>query len=165
MDTERTPLPGSELKLGEGERSVSLPPADEKLTVTVQLRRPPNYSGPSAEDLLAGRAKPLSRDEAEKQLRADPADVEAVRSFAKDFDLAVVGENDAARSLKLQGTVSDLERAFGTSLQMSAGKSGHSYVVYRGALSVPKNLSGVVVSVLGMDGRPVARHADGQSGH
>jgi len=49
-----------------------------------------------------------------------------------------------------------MEAAFGTRLRTSE-IAGRNYICYEGALSIPAELEGVIVAVLGLDERPVAR--------
>ena len=60
--------------------------------------------------------------------------------------------NPAARTVKVEGAATDFNRAFGIDLS-----SFGNYVSYSGPITVPESLASVVVAVLGLDNRPVAR--------
>lgn len=158
MENDRVVIPGSELKPQVGERVVSPASGSQELTVTVLLRRNPNASGPSEQDLLSGnyQASQQGQATARAAIAADPADVSAVRSFAEQNGLKIVSEDPESRRVRLEGSVSNLEKAFDVRLQRSASSSGQEFLTYTGAISVPEALGGVVTAVLGLDGRPVA---------
>lgn len=150
MNGRRVDIPGSApLHSGDGERSGVSP--EQQLTATILLRRWPGAAD-VGEQLLAGNFKPISRDAAAEQIGADPKDLQAVESFAQEYGLTVTSANLAARTVKVEGTATDFNRAFGIDLS-----SFGNYVSYSGPITVPESLAGVVVAVLGLDDRPVAR--------
>jgi kumamolisin len=86
---------------------------------------------------------------------ADPADVARVEEFAREYDCAVSGVDLAARTVGFAGTVAQMEQAFGVDL----GIYRVGDLTYRGRVgdvTVPVELAGVVVAVLGLDDRPQA---------
>ena len=87
---------------------------------------------------------------------ADPADIAAVRSFAEQYGLKVVDEDAASRRVRVEGSASTMEKAFGVQLRQAESSSGQQYLSYTGAISVPKAIGGIVTAVLGLDGRPAA---------
>ena len=48
------------------------------------------------------------------------------------------------------------ENAFDVQLKRAETSDGSRYLSYTGAISVPRNLGGVITGVLGLDQRPVA---------
>ena len=155
MDSDRVPIPGSELKPRAGERLVAPVASSEQVALTILLRKP--GSAPSQEQLLSGRYERKSREEAERALTADAADIAAVQKFADDFGLSIVEENPEARRIRVAGNAQHMADAFGVRLSYAEDAEGQRHLTYSGSLSVPKSLSGVVVAVLGFDRRPVAR--------
>lgn len=150
MNGRRVEIPGSApLHSGDGERSGVSP--GEQLTATILLRRRPGAVD-IGEQLLSGSFKPISRDAAAEQMGADPQDLQAVESFARGCGLTVTSANPAARTVKVEGTATDFNRAFGINLS-----SFGNYVGYSGPLTVPESLAGIIIAVLGLDNRPVAR--------
>jgi kumamolisin len=133
MADERTPVPGSAPVHASAAHFTAAPP-NEILDVTIMLRRP--YP-----DAMA----------------ADPNDLAAVANFVSSYGLQVVAENPDARTIKAEGTATQMEAAFGVSLKVSSGTAGQEFVTYQGPLTVPKQLDGVVVAVLGLDRRPMAK--------
>jgi kumamolisin len=148
----RTVLSGSEkASLGEpgGEQAFS---SRARITVSVIVRRKTPLD-PSA----AKGEKRIPRSEFNDSHAADPAAVELVQRFAEEFDLEVERGTPAPgrRTMKLTGTVADMQRAFGVSLvQKTIG--GMSYRVREGSIHLPAELQGYVVAVLGLDNRPQA---------
>ncbi|MBV9085355.1 MAG: hypothetical protein JOZ62_21985 [Acidobacteriaceae bacterium] len=156
MNDDRVPLPGSELKLRVGERLAGDPPSSQTVDVTVLLRK--RRDAPSEEELLSGRYHSGARPQAEQALAASPNDIAAVRAFANQYGLKIIEESAQTRRIHLEGTVQQIAAAFGVHLAYAQDSEGHQYLTYNGSISVPKSLAGIVVAVLGLDQRPVARH-------
>ncbi len=110
MNGGRVEIPGSApLHSGDGERSGVSP--GQQLTATILLRRRPGAAD-TGEQLLSGSFEPISRDAAAEQIGADPQDLQAVESFAREYGLTITSVNPAARTVKVEGTVTDFNRAF-----------------------------------------------------
>jgi kumamolisin len=106
--------------------------------------------------ILRGEAPALSREEAATSMGADPADLDRVTAFAAAEELTVLEVSPARRSVRVAGTVAQMEAAFGTRLR-SCEIDGRVYVCYEGVLSVPAELARIIEAVLGLDQRPAAR--------
>ena len=157
MSDQRVPIPGSELQGRVGEHWLKDDSSTQTLTASVMLRRPLG-NVPSEQDLLSGHYKAPSREAAATAVAADPKDLADVRSFVQQYGLKIVDESSEARRIQVQGSVLQMNNAFGVQLKWANDDTGHRYLTYTGALTVPQTLSGVVTAVLGLDGRPVARH-------
>src|SRR6201999_4359435 len=59
------------------------------------------------------------------------------------------------RTIKLAGTVGNMQRAFGVSL-VHKTMEGETYRVREGTINLPAELQGYIVAVLGLDNRPKA---------
>jgi kumamolisin len=125
----------------------------EKVTVSVIVRRK-NPLGPAN---VSGR-KRVTRADFKADHGADPAAVALVKRFAEEFDLKVQPGTPAPgrRTIKLTGSVANMQRAFGVSLS-HATIGGETYRVRDGSIHLPAELQGYVVAVLGLDNRPQAR--------
>jgi kumamolisin len=134
-------------------------PADpnQKVIASVIVRRRP-AAGDLEERLFSGRFQPLSQNEAAEAIGADPGDLEAVRSFAERYGMKIVDENAATRTIRVSGTVQQMDEAFGVRLGWFPGPDGRNHLSYEGTLSVPEQVAGVIMAVLGLDQRPIARH-------
>jgi kumamolisin len=148
----RTVLSGSE------KRPVAEPvgrpaSAGEQLTVSVIVRR----KNPLAAAHVSGKQR-LTRARFNANHAADPAAVALVKRFAKEFGLKIQPGMPAPgrRTVKLSGSVANMQRAFGVSLSHST-IDGVSYRVRDGSIYLPAELQGYVVAVLGLDNRPQAR--------
>jgi kumamolisin len=133
---------------------------DREIVITVVLRRPPQAAG-LAERLLSGEYRPAGREEAERAITADPQDLEAVRSFVAEQGMHIVGENADARTVRVEGTIRQMESTFGVHMQQRRDDAGHEYLCYEGEVKMPSSLTGIVEAVLGLDRRPVARSHNG----
>jgi kumamolisin len=151
------PLPGSE----RAELPSATPAGDAldpqaAIHVTLVLRRRAEVP----RELVTG-PQTISADQLAAQYGASPDDIELVKSTLEGLGLAVTEVDTGSRRVKVSGTVEAMSAAFGTTLtQVTSDHLGTGQVTHRyrsGALSVPAVLDGVVVAVLGLDDRPVAR--------
>jgi hypothetical protein len=127
MDERRFRIEGSVPNHAAGARWSSIDP-DEPLDVTIVMRRP-----------------------------ADDSDWQAVRSFATQHGLKITTENVPGRSVHAAGTADQMEKAFGCQLGL-VEEPGHAQSIsYQGSISLPPELQNVVVAVLGLDRRAIAR--------
>jgi kumamolisin len=78
-------------------------------------------------------------------------DLDAVSRFAIEAGLEVTGADAAKRTVKVSGNAATLANAFDVDLRSSG-----NYISYSGAISVPEELTGKVMAVLGLDNRPIA---------
>ena len=149
----RTILSGSEkapLAQVSGEQPA---PAAARMTVSVIVRRKTPLSAAHSRG-----EKRLTRAEFNANHAADPAAIKLVKAFAAEFDLKVEAGTPAPgrRTMKLTGTVANMQRAFGVSLAHKT-MEGVTYRVREGSIHLPSELQGYVVAVLGLDDRPQAK--------
>ena len=88
---------------------------------------------------------------------ADPADIAKVEAFAAAHKLRVSQVSAARRSIWLNGTVAEMEAAFGVTLQEYSLPGGGTYRGHTGPIMIPADLAGIIVGVFGLDNRPQAR--------
>src|SRR5579871_1961182 len=148
-------VPGSERQPMRGaSKSGTLDPS-EPMQVTVVLR--PRAGAPAQSlDALAASGKHLSREEYAQRYGADPADVQALLAFAGHFGLAMRNVNLGARTVTLAGTCRNFANAFQVKLERYHYRGG-SYRGRTGAVNIPQELHGIVMSVHGLDNRPQAK--------
>jgi kumamolisin len=149
----RTVLSGSEKRpvaLADGKKAAA---AGEQLTVSVIVRRKKPLSAAHA----AGEQR-LTHARFNADHGADPEAVALVKRFAEEFGLKAEPGMPAPgrRTVKLTGTVADMQRAFGVSLSHCTIE-GETYRVRDGSILLPSELQGYVVAVLGLDNRPQAK--------
>jgi kumamolisin len=142
MPVSRQPIPGSERAAPQG-RSAGAADPNERVEVSIYLR----------DDAPAGTT---TREQCatERSRRLAPA-ISDLTQFARQHGLDVTKTDPARRLVKLSGTVSKLESAFGTKLECYEHQ-GCRFRARRGPLSVPAHLSDKIEAVLGLDSRPVA---------
>jgi kumamolisin len=129
---------------------------DREIVATIVLRRP-LQAADIGEKLLAGEFQATGREEAERAIAANPRDLGTVRRFVEEQGMHVVCENAAARTVRMEGTIRQIETAFGVSMQQRRDDAGHEYLCYDGEIKLPQPLTAIVEAVLGLDRRPVAR--------
>ena len=155
MAADRVRLEASRSNRSEGLRDPVDAPPNAVLEATILVRR--GGDGAAEErmvKILRGEAAPLSPAEAAASLGAALDDLRRVTDFAAAYGLTVIESSQARRSLRVSGTVAQMETAFGVKLLQAA--SGHFF--YEGALTIPADLGGVISGVLGLDQRPVAAY-------
>jgi kumamolisin len=104
-----------------------------------------------------GQPERLTREEFDVRHGANPASVEMVQAFAKEFGLTVETSPRACPcTVRLSGSVAAMEKAFGVTLKTETTGAG-TFRVREGAIYLPEELGGHVVAVLGLDNRPQAR--------
>ncbi len=150
----RAPLPGSERTAAQGLSGARPLDSDATVEATVILRR----KAPVGEDALA---HPMPRGEFDERYGADPADLHRAVETLSRLGATIVDSSAPQRRIRISGPASVMSSIFGTTLSQaeSDGPDG-TRVTHRhrtGGLSVPAELDGVVVAVLGLDNRPQAR--------
>jgi len=155
---ELVPLSGSErAELPDATPAATPLDPSQVITVTVVLRRRSEI--PS--DLI-NTPESINTEELGERYGANPADATLVADVLGRYGLTVTEFQIGSRRLKVTGMVAAMQAAFGTSLTSvtSALPDGSGHVTHRyrtGSLSVPSELSGIIVAVLGLDDRPVAQ--------
>jgi kumamolisin len=157
LNSGRVPLEASRTHISAGLRTAPVPDPSTRIEATILVRR---RSGSGASERLdaiqRGEAPAWSREEAEAMLAADPRDLDRVAEFAAADGLTVIESSLARRSVRVAGSVAQMEAAFGVRLQ-TCEIGGRGYICYEGPLSIPAALDGIIVAVLGLDQRPAAR--------
>ncbi|HZP25295.1 MAG TPA: S53 family peptidase [Terriglobales bacterium] len=148
-------VPGSEREPAKGATKSGTLDPNEPMQVTVVLRPRAGAQTESLASLIAS-GKHLSREEYAQRYGADPADVEALLAFAGHFGLAMSNVNLGARTVTLSGKCSDFASAFQVKLERYHYRGG-SYRGRSGAVNIPQELHGIVMSVHGLDNRPQAK--------
>jgi kumamolisin len=157
---ERVELKGSTRKALPGGRRVGPADPNERIQVSVFLRRG-DAGGrfPAAGELgsrpIAQRTH-LSREQFASAYGARAGDLAAIRTFAAQYGLQVLSESRARRTVVLAGTV----QAFSSAFEAELGRWEHPSGTFRcrtGTLTIPTDLNGIILSVLGLDNRPQSK--------
>lgn len=126
---------------------------DATMEITVVLRRRGAQPAPAR-----WPAKPAeSRTSFGDRFGADPADVERMRSFAHDHDLQETDCQLHRRSMRLRGSISALQKAFGVQLGRYEMADGQQFTGCLHAPQPSQTLGPHVIAVLGLDQRPIAK--------
>jgi kumamolisin len=159
--TAKVELKGSHRVPVAGAKVIGKVDPKEQAHITIRLKRktPPKDFAKFVDDIIA---KPLSERKYLSQteladLHGAPAEsVTKVDAFAHAHNLTVVETSLPKRTMKLSGSLADLQTAFGVKLQKF--RSAHaSYRGRTGSIYLPQELSGIVEGVYGLDNRPVAK--------
>ena len=146
-------LPGSEKSAPDATPLTSLAPGDV-LTVTIRLRRKQPITALVSTASVVPQV--LSRQEYARQFGTDPALIKQVVAYAIACNLTVVTQSPARRSVILQGTVDQVEQAFGVTLANYQMADGLIFRGRSGAIYVPASLVDSIEGVFGLDDRPQA---------
>ena len=155
-------LKGSYREHPEGSIPAGCPQEHERGSVTCVLRR--KNAAPRC------MAVQLTHEEFAATHGCEKDDVLAVEHFTAEHHFSVDRVDMAARTVTLSGNLQDLAKAFGALIELRS-VDGKIYRTRSGHLSVPADLNGIVISILGFDERPVAgtRHRvldrEGQSSY
>jgi len=150
--TQRVILAGSRKELPKGARRSGKLDLDERIEVTIRLRRKRGAGTPRP-----GKT-PLTREQFRDRYGADPADLEKIEKFADEHGLDIVQSSIAQRSVRLSGPVRAMQTAFG--VRLNAYLAGETKFRGRaGTISIPKRIAPIVEGVFGLDNR---RHVRAQ---
>jgi kumamolisin len=141
-------LKGSQREHPKNSFFMGKPHAEERASITCILRR--KIAAPECVTVQ------LSHEDFALAHGCDSADVTAVERFAAGHHLSVERVSVAARAMRLCGDLHRLSEAFGASLELRR-IGDTTYRTRSGHLMIPVELDGIVVSILGLDTRPVAR--------
>src|SRR5215470_13440463 len=153
------PLAGSERRPSTGSRVKGPINGDELVDVRITLKAPSALQKKAdelANQLLSQRAYP-TREEFEKLYSIYYATIAKVEQFARDHHLAVSRIDKAQHVIYLTGNARDVSLAFQTYLEYYEQPDGVVYRGRTGPLHVPEDLVHAIVSVNGLDERPVAK--------
>jgi kumamolisin len=148
------PLPGSTKRVALNARFVGEVDPEHFMTVTAVLRARKAFS-------LAAHRKSgggtMSREEFAAQHGADPDDVLKLEAYAGVHHLSIDEVNLSARTVVMRGRTADMQEAFGVTFKLFATEGNRRFRGREGDAYVPDELSGIVVALLGLDDRPVAK--------
>ncbi len=111
-------------------------------------------------DLHALGGRRVSREEFDAQYAADPADFDALRTFAHQHGLTVdeAGSSLSRRTMVLRGAAEAIGQAFGVQLHdYRQAKPRCRYHTFTGQVTLPETHAPFVEAVLGLDARPIAK--------
>jgi len=125
---------------------------NEQITVTIRIKP----KKPLPDPLTDKGFKSLSREEFQKEYGASEEDIEKVTEFADHYELTLVKVDAHTRTIKVQGTLSQMENAFRTVVTKYKDKEGCTFRARSGELQIPLELHNIIEGVFGLDNRQVA---------
>jgi kumamolisin len=143
------PLSGSERPIPTGAERLRDADPSERLEVTVTL------AGPPLPDPL--QAEPLTREQLERDHGTDQETIAIVSAALQQLGLTLEQSSPLSRSLRVSGTVAQLEQAFMPALGVYRHPKQGEFRGREGQLQIPAELEGLVTGVFGLDERRVAR--------
>lgn len=147
MADNTVPLAGSHRDAPSGMRLVGRVPGEEPVTISVYLKPEADTAEPTGRQQRA--------DIANSRMAGHAEGLAKVTAFAQAQGLTVEASDPARRLVRLSGPSAAMEKAFGTELHHYES-NGHVCRGRRGALHLPPDLADHVLSVLGLDTRPIA---------
>lgn len=120
----------------------------EKIEVTVTL------AGPELPEPVPG--KPRSRETLRRHYGAESETVRRVSAALEALGLHVEEHSELTRSLRVTGTIAQMEAAFRAGLGSYRTADGKVFRGREGELQIPAELDGLVTGVFGLDERRVA---------
>jgi kumamolisin len=125
-----------------------------RMEVTLTLRGPQlpalDASGPA-----------ISRDAFEGRYGASPDDIARVQATLERFGLTVGDASGVGRSMRMSGTVAQMEEAFHAGLGLYRSADQGEFRGREKDVQIPVELEGIVTGVFGLDERRVARRGYG----
>lgn len=160
---KRVPLAGSQKPAMLRQAAVAgKPDPNERIEVSVLLRRRDDArsSALSAEALgeqPVEERQHLTHDEFKARHGVAPDDLARIESFAAEHNLTIERVHRGSRTVKLSGTVADMQRAFEAGDLFHVEEQGKRFRARSGSLTVPEDVSDAIVGVFGIDNRPAVR--------
>jgi kumamolisin len=151
MNGKYVELPGSYRPRGSGAQRLGDANPQEQMEVTVVLRAP---KLPTADRLPA---RSLSSAEFEAQYASSQDDANKVADVLKQFGLKIEEVSLVTHSMRVSGTVAQMENAFHAGLGVYSSPEQGEYRGREGSIQIPAELNGIVTYVAGLDQRRVAR--------
>lgn len=153
-------LPDSARKPVAGATRLNDADPDDRVLVTVIVKRKAGGGFTLAEAPARGVDRAAWRREQRARFAethgADQAGIGAVAGWAREVGLQVRVSDRARRTVTLEGSVAQVNRAFGVSLGRYEA-NGRVYRGRQGVVQVPRRIAGIIDAVLGLDDRPQAR--------
>ncbi len=144
-------VPGSDRVALPGARALGPANPHETIEVLLKLRRKKELP-----EINSRPQKPISREELANEYGGSEEDMSKVEEAMQSFGLRIVSKNPATRSIRLSGTIAQIEAAFQVKLFNYSHPDGN-YRGRVGAVQVPAELKDTVQGVFGLDNRRAAR--------
>ncbi len=152
------PIEGSERRPAPGARRVAAENPSAKLSVTIRVRRRTDAPAMPVHHHADTPTGHVSREDFAERYGASKADLDLVVSFARANGLEIEETSAPKRTVKVTGTVEQMNHAFGVDLGRYESPT-ETYRGREGTVKMPEDVSHVVEGVFGLDNRRMARRA------
>jgi len=143
------PLPDSHRVVMPGAEAIGSANPHQNIEVSLKLRRKQELP-----DISERPAKLMSREQLADTYGASQQDIDTVVNIFTKLGLKNTFTDAATRTVKFSGSVADMEHAFQVKLFNYAHPDGN-YRGWEGYVHIPKELSGIVEGVFGLDNRRI----------
>lgn len=156
-------LPGSNRPPRPNVRVLGKADESQRIQVSIYARRNPSARAQALPPtkqltaLLPGQRKYLSDAEFTSAYGADQTDLDKITEWAKSAQLKIVDSDPRTRRVQVEGTVADINKAFGTELLDCEHPRYGRYRGRHGDIHIPADLAGIIEGVFGLDTRHVGR--------
>ncbi|MBV8436571.1 MAG: S8/S53 family peptidase [Silvibacterium sp.] len=149
---KHVPLAGTERDAPPNATDLGRTSPNQVVSISVIVRRKNHL------DLKALGRRHISRQEFNEKYAGDAADFDAMRKFAHNHGLSVdeSASSLSRRTMVMRGTAQAMEAAFSVQLH-DYQLNGRKFHSFKGGISMPETHAASVETVLGLDGRPIAK--------
>lgn len=171
--TATTILPGSTRKVVPFARFLGTSDPAQRIKVSIYVRRNPNPPAAVVQKVAAlarqlpGQREKVTNEEFNSMYGADPEDLKKVADWTASAGLEVIDQSVATRRIKVEGTIDQVQHAFGIQLNEYEHATEGRFRGREGGVRVPEALAGVISGVYGLDTRKVGderlRKIDGRA--
>jgi kumamolisin len=151
-DQSHSVVVGSERYLRSGAKQIGAADGKIEIEATLKLRRKkalPEFS--------SRPAVPMTRQQLAAKHGASSADLTKVITTLGKYGLKRVSADPATRTVRLRGTIADMEKAFAVKL-FNYQHGSEQYRGRVGPVHVPTSLKSIVQAVFGLDNRRMVHH-------
>ncbi|MBS1520520.1 MAG: S53 family peptidase [Bacteroidetes bacterium] len=145
-------LPGSNRMVMPGSKVISKANPNEIIELTIKLRQKQSVPEPGAKPGIY-----LSRQEFADKYGASADDMEKTKKVLAGYGLETMSENSASHSIRVSGSIEDVENAFQVKLFHYQNAERGDYRGRTGSIHIPKELDKIIEGVFGLDNRPVVK--------
>jgi Pro-kumamolisin, activation domain len=171
---ETVPIPGSERKRTDESKYVEPTPEDDFISVSLLIRSPPDSLPIPDLDhwqtTVVGEQHFISSDEYAKIYGSLQSELDKVVKFVERHGMTVLDSHTGRRMVKAQGTAKQIHAAFGVKLskyesplpqsrKKSSDRKTHIHHGFDGPVHIPRDLSDIVIAVIGLDNRSLGAPA------
>ena len=160
--TRMIAIPGSHRHAVPTAKLVGKADTQQRIRVSIYARRNPHSRGETQRAVekmcgeLPGQRATLSKQEFDAAYGADPKDLKKIADWAESNKLKALESSVPKRRVLVEGTIGDVEKAFGVQLNEYEHPATGRFRGREGVVYAPADLDGVIEGVFGLDTRSSA---------